>query len=64
LSVDVVKRTGVDTEGDYPQVELASRQHNHLLVEDAVAVAVVQYTALRPIGNIANLFAVSPSSST
>jgi hypothetical protein len=40
----------VNTEGDYPQVELASRQHNHLIDGDAVAVAVVQYTALRRIG--------------
>jgi hypothetical protein len=48
LSVYVMKRLGAEAKGDNPKVELACRQHNHLLDEDAVAV--VHHTALRPNG--------------
>jgi hypothetical protein len=48
LSADVGKRSGVYTEGDYPQVKPAGRKHNDLL--DGDAVAVVHHAALRPIG--------------
>jgi hypothetical protein len=48
LSTDVMKGLGSNPKSYNPEVELASSQHNHLLDQDPVAV--VKYTALRPIG--------------